>query len=110
VRAIHRITRARIAAIISDTFGRPWRLGLSNVAIGAAGLRVLEDLRGRRDAQGHRLRVTVLARADELAAAAGLAMGKREQVPVVVLRGAPWQPGRDSARALIRPAAEDMFR
>jgi coenzyme F420-0:L-glutamate ligase/coenzyme F420-1:gamma-L-glutamate ligase len=110
VATIRRLTKARVAAIVSDTFGRPWRLGLQNVAIGAAGLHVLEDLRGKRDAQGHLLRVTVLAVADELAAAAGLAMGKREQVPVVVVRGSQWRTGRDSARVLIRPASEDMFR
>ncbi len=110
VRAVRRATGARIAALVSDTFGRPWRLGLANVAIGAAGLRVTEDLRGSRDAQGHTLRVTVLAKADELAAAAGLAMGKRAQVPVVVIRGAWFQAGSDSAQKLIRPADEDMFR
>lgn len=102
--------KLRIAAIVSDTFGRPWRLGLANVAIGAAGLRVLDDWRGRRDAHGHRLYATVMATADELAAAAGLVMVKDKQVPVAVIRGARWQRGAESARKLIRPAAEDMFR
>jgi coenzyme F420-0:L-glutamate ligase/coenzyme F420-1:gamma-L-glutamate ligase len=110
VRETRRRTKASVAAIVCDTFGRPWRLGLANVAIGAAGLRVMEDLRGTRDAQGHKLRVTVLAKADELAAAAGLVMGKREQVPVAVIRGAKWRAGNESARKLIRPASEDMFR
>jgi coenzyme F420-0:L-glutamate ligase/coenzyme F420-1:gamma-L-glutamate ligase len=107
---IRRRAGVPVAVIVSDTFGRPWRLGLVNVAIGAAGLRVLDDLRGSRDAHGNRLRATILAVADELAAAAGLAMGKRERVPVVILRGASYQPGVGRARQLIRPAREDMFR
>lgn len=101
---------AKIAAIISDTFGRPWRLGLTNVAIGAAGIEVLNDLRGTRDAYGHRLRATVLATVDELAAAAGLTMGKAAQIPAVIVRGFPFVRVRDRARRLIRPAAEDLFR
>ncbi len=96
--------------IVSDTFGRPWRLGLINVAIGASGLNVLEDLRGTRDAHGHSLRATVLAVADELAAAAGLLMRKNEAVPVVIVRGFRHSPGRESAQRLLRPAAEDLFR
>jgi coenzyme F420-0:L-glutamate ligase/coenzyme F420-1:gamma-L-glutamate ligase len=107
---IRKQTGARVAIIVSDTFGRPWRLGLANVAIGAAGLRVLEDWRGRRDAHGRRLRATVLAVADELAAAAGLVMSKSAQVPVVIIRGYRWRAGRESARDLIRPAEEDLFR
>jgi len=107
---IRRRAGVAVAAIVSDTFGRPWRLGLVNVAIGAAGLRVLVDLRGTRDAHGHRLRATILAVADELAAAAGLAMGKRERVPAVILRGVSYPAGNDRAHQLIRPAQEDMFR
>lgn len=107
---IRRRLGVTVAAIVSDTFGRPWRLGLVNVAIGAAGLRVLEDLRGTRDAHGHRLRATILAVADELAAAAGLAMGKSARVPAVILRGASCRAGNGRARQLIRPANEDMFR
>jgi coenzyme F420-0:L-glutamate ligase/coenzyme F420-1:gamma-L-glutamate ligase len=102
--------RVRIAAIISDTFGRPWRLGQVNVAIGAAGLRVLEDWRGRRDAQRRLLRATLIAVADELAAAAGLVMSKNAQVPAVVIRGYRWRAARDSARRLIRPSRYDLFR
>ena len=107
---IRRRLGVTVAAIVSDTFGRPWRLGLVNVAIGAAGLRVLEDLRGTRDAYGHPLRATILAVGDELAAAAGLAMGKREGVPAVILRGVRFRAGNGHARQLIRPASEDMFR
>ncbi len=105
-----KLSGARVAAIISDTFGRPWRLGLVNVAIGAAGFEVLEDLRGERDASGHTLQATILAVADELASAAGLAMKKAAQVPAVIIRGAEVHAGKGMARKLIRPAAEDMFR
>jgi coenzyme F420-0:L-glutamate ligase / coenzyme F420-1:gamma-L-glutamate ligase len=107
---LRKLTKARVAVIISDTFGRPWRLGLTNVAIGAAGLAVLEDLRGTRDASGRKLQGTILAVADELAAAAGLAMKKAAQVPAVIIRGFSFVPARDAARQLIRPASEDMFR
>src|SRR6184192_160053 len=84
---IRRKTGKRVAVIISDTFGRPWRLGLTNVAIGASGVPVLHDLRGTRDREGKPLTATILAVADELAAAAGLLMGKSEGFPVVVIRG-----------------------
>jgi len=107
---LRRRTGVAPAVIVSDTFGRPWRLGLVNVAIGAAGLRVLEDLRGARDSHGHVLRATILAVADELAAAAGLLMGKNEAVPAVIVRGFRVHPARESAKRLLRPAAEDMFR
>lgn len=108
--ALKRRTRKRVAVIISDTFGRPWRLGLVNVAIGAAGLPVLLDLRGSRDRDGKRLHATILALADELAAAAGLAMGKGQGIPAVVIRGLRFSPARDSAARIIRPASEDLFR
>lgn len=110
VRGIERRLGVRVAAIISDTFGRPWRLGLVNVAIGAAGFRVLEDWRGRSDTQGRRLHATVLAIADELAAAAGLVMGKTENVPVAIIRGYRYRAGQDAARRLIRPPEQDLFR
>ncbi|HEY4741623.1 MAG TPA: coenzyme F420-0:L-glutamate ligase [Candidatus Acidoferrales bacterium] len=110
VKRIKSLSGARVAAIISDTFGRPWRLGLANVAIGAAGFSVLEDLRGRKDASGHLLNATILAVADELAAAAGLVMKKSAQVPVVIIRGARLPAGRGRAQELIRPPSEDMFR
>lgn len=109
-RAIRKRTGARVAVIVSDTWGRPWREGQVNVAIGTAGLRVLADWRGRRDTFGRLLSATVLAVADELAAAAGLAMGKVDQVPVVILRGYRFRPGRDSALRLLRPARHDLFR
>ena len=103
-------TRKRIAVIVSDTFGRPWRLGLTNVAIGASGLPVLVDLRGTKDRDGKPLTATVLAVADELAAAAGLLMGKSEGTPVVVVRGYRYKPASEEAARIIRPAAEDLFR
>lgn len=103
-------TGKRIAVIISDTFGRPWRLGLTNVAIGAAGLPVLLDLRGTRDREGKPLTATILAVADELAAAAGLLMGKAEGVPAVVIRGYDYKPASEKAAQIIRPASEDLFR
>jgi coenzyme F420-0:L-glutamate ligase/coenzyme F420-1:gamma-L-glutamate ligase len=108
--ALRERTGKRLAVIISDTFGRPWRLGLTNVAIGASGVPVLRDLRGTRDRQGKPLTATVLAVADDLAAAAGLLMGKSEGSPVVLIRGYRYEPCSDPATRIIRPAAEDLFR
>ena len=108
--ALRKKTGKRIGVIISDTFGRPWRLGLTNVAIGAAGLPVLRDLRGTRDSHGKILTATVLAIADELAAAAGLLMGKAEKSPVVLIRGYRYESSTDKAAQIIRPASEDLFR
>ena len=103
-------TGKRIAVIISDTFGRPWRLGLTNVAIGASGLPVLLDLRGTLDREGKPLTATVLAVADELASAAGILMGKSDGTPAVVIRGYRYEPETQKAADIIRPAAEDLFR
>jgi coenzyme F420-0:L-glutamate ligase/coenzyme F420-1:gamma-L-glutamate ligase len=108
--ALRKPTGKRLAVIISDTFGRPWRLGLTNVAIGAAGMPVLCDLRGTQDRSGKSLHATILAVADELAAAAGLAMGKTSGVPVVVIRGYRYRPAQQNAASIIRPADEDLFR
>jgi coenzyme F420-0:L-glutamate ligase / coenzyme F420-1:gamma-L-glutamate ligase len=107
---IRKLTKKRIAIIISDTFGRPWRLGLTNVAIGAAGVPVLQDLRGTPDRHSKPLQATILAVADELAAAAGLVMGKSEGIPVVVIRGYRYRPANQLATSIIRPANEDLFR
>jgi coenzyme F420-0:L-glutamate ligase / coenzyme F420-1:gamma-L-glutamate ligase len=98
------------AVIISDTFGRPWREGLVNVAIGVAGLEPLEDYRGRPDGTGRPLQSTILAVADELAAAAGLVMRKAEGVPVALISGWEWTPGEGSARSLLRDPGHDLFR
>ncbi|TFE48307.1 coenzyme F420-0:L-glutamate ligase [Streptomyces sp. ICN441] len=101
-----------VGVVITDTFGRPWRAGLTDVAIGAAGVRVLDDLRGGADTHGNRLDVTVVATADELAAAGDLVKGKAAGLPVAVVRGLGHvvADGADGARALVRPAADDMFR
>ncbi|HET9993918.1 MAG TPA: coenzyme F420-0:L-glutamate ligase [Candidatus Acidoferrum sp.] len=108
--ALRKRTGKRMAVIISDTFGRPWRLGLTDVAIGAAGVPVLLDLRGTRDRHGKVLNATVLAVADELASAAGLLMGKSEGTPVVLIRGYRYKSVLEPASRIIRPAHEDLFR
>ena len=106
-------SRPRIGVVISDSFGRPWRLGVTDVAIGAAGVCVLDDLRGQLDSLGRELRVTEIAIADQLAAAADLARSKASNEPVVVIRGADRfvtvedGPG---AAALRRPRELDLFR
>ncbi|MBI3667118.1 MAG: coenzyme F420-0:L-glutamate ligase [Acidobacteria bacterium] len=98
------------AVIIADTFGRPWREGLVNVAVGVSGLTALEDYRGLPDRCGRPLESTVIALADELAAAAGLVMRKAAGAPVALISGLEWKPAEGSARALIRPAGQDLFR
>jgi coenzyme F420-0:L-glutamate ligase / coenzyme F420-1:gamma-L-glutamate ligase len=108
--SLRKHTGKQIAAIISDTFGRPWRLGLTNVAIGASGVPALLDLRGTRDRDGKPLTATILAVADELAAAAGLVMGKAEGIPAVIVRGYRYESMQDPASRVIRPANEDLFR
>lgn len=108
--ALRKKTGKRLAVIISDTFGRPWRLGLTNVAIGASSVPALLDLRGKRDRHGRLLRATVLAIADELASAAGLLMGKAAGNPVVVIRGFRHRPAQVPAASIVRPAREDLFR
>jgi coenzyme F420-0:L-glutamate ligase/coenzyme F420-1:gamma-L-glutamate ligase len=103
-------TGADVAVVVADTFGRPWRVGQTDVAIGLAGMPALRDERGGRDRAGNLLQVTEAAVADELAAAADLVRGKSDGVPVVVVRGFVRPAGEDSgARALVRPAAGDLF-
>jgi coenzyme F420-0:L-glutamate ligase / coenzyme F420-1:gamma-L-glutamate ligase len=99
-----------VAVIIADTFGRPWREGVVNVALGVAGLRSLDDCRGRLDSFGRRLQTTVVAVADEIASAAELVMGKTAQVPVAIVRGAAEWAGDGSGAALVRAAERDLFR
>ncbi|MGW4224587.1 coenzyme F420-0:L-glutamate ligase [Streptomyces bauhiniae] len=104
-----------VGVIVTDTFGRPWRAGLTDVAIGAAGVRVLDDLRGGTDAHGNPLSATVVATADELASAGDLIKGKASGLPVAVVRGLPHvvtdaaEQG-EGARAMVRSARDDMFR
>jgi coenzyme F420-0:L-glutamate ligase/coenzyme F420-1:gamma-L-glutamate ligase len=100
----------RIAVIISDTFGRPWREGAVNVALGVAGLRPLLDYRGRADHHGRRLQTTVIAVADEIAAVAELVTGKNCRTPVAIVRGAAEWLGEGTAQALLRHASLDLFR
>ncbi|MFY9903621.1 MAG: coenzyme F420-0:L-glutamate ligase [Terriglobales bacterium] len=99
-----------IAVIVTDSFGRPWREGLTEVAIGVAGMRPLVDYRGRRDAHGYSLHATIEAVADELACAAGLVCGKLAGTPACIIRGYAYQRGSGGARALIRSAKNDLFR
>jgi coenzyme F420-0:L-glutamate ligase / coenzyme F420-1:gamma-L-glutamate ligase len=108
--AIRSGTGTDVGVVITDTFGRPWRRGLVDVAIGCAGVPALADLRGRPDAVGRPLEVTVLAVADQVAAAAGAVMGKAGSIPAAIVRGlaADAPPGR--GRELIRPPDEDLFR
>ena len=99
-----------LGVIISDTFGRPWREGLTNVALGVAGLAPLADYRGQVDPYGRTLRATVLAVGDELASAAELVMGKTLGIPVAIIEGFQYPPGPGSGRQLIRPREVDLFR
>ena len=102
---------ADVAVIVSDTFGRAWRLGLTDVAIGVAGLAAVVDLRGRRDGNGRELQVTEVAVADEVAGAAELVMGKASRVPAAIVRGLDPDWRRDgSARDVVRAAGDDLFR
>lgn len=104
-------TGVAVGVVVSDTFGRPWRMGQADVAIGVAGIAPLRDERGERDRFGRPLEVSVVAVADELAAAADLARRKADGVPFVVIRGGEVLPDpHGSARPLVRPAAEDLFR
>ncbi|HTB43615.1 MAG TPA: coenzyme F420-0:L-glutamate ligase, partial [Acetobacteraceae bacterium] len=101
----------RLGVIISDSFGRPWRRGTAGVAIGAAGLPSLIDMRGQPDLFGRTLEVTVIGFADEIAAAAGLLQGQAaEAQPVVVVRGLSWTAPDAPVNELVRPPEEDLFR
>ena len=106
---LREMTGVDVGVIVSDTFGRPWRLGILNIALGVAGLPALLDLRGTLDDTGKPLHATVLAIADEIAGAAGMVMGKTARTPAVIVRGLQLQ-GSGSGRELIRPSAEDLFR
>jgi coenzyme F420-0:L-glutamate ligase/coenzyme F420-1:gamma-L-glutamate ligase len=109
-RELKRKLMLHIPVIITDTFGRPWREGLTEVAIGVAGMKALHDDRGRRDPHGYKLRVSLDAIADELACAAGLLTGKLSRTPFVIIRGFRYHRGRGSYRDLLRPAERDLFR
>lgn len=107
---IKKRARADVAVIVSDSFGRPWREGLTEVAIGVAGMRPLVDYRGRQDPHGYSLHATVDAVADELACAAGLVCGKLLSTPACIIRGYVYRKGTGRATELVRPAERDLFR
>jgi coenzyme F420-0:L-glutamate ligase/coenzyme F420-1:gamma-L-glutamate ligase len=109
-RNLKKVLKLSLPVIITDSFGRPWREGLTEVAIGVSGMKPLQDYRGRRDSHGYPLRVSIDAIADELACAAGLVCGKLARTPACIIRGFRYSPGQGSARELIRPAANDLFR
>lgn len=106
---IEQATAASIAVVVSDTFGRPWRRGVVDVAIGVSGLPAIVDLRGTIDGSGNELEVTEVAVVDEIAAAADLVMGKADRIPVAIVRGLTLS-GAGRGTDLVRPAEEDMFR
>ncbi|HEY7506784.1 MAG TPA: coenzyme F420-0:L-glutamate ligase [Nitrososphaera sp.] len=109
--SIERKTGAKIAVIIADTFGRPFRIGQTNTAIGVAGIKPIKSYIGKRDMYGRKLLVTEIAIADEIASAAELVMGKSERVPVAIVRGYRFEKASDATiRDLIRPKKSDLFR
>jgi coenzyme F420-0:L-glutamate ligase/coenzyme F420-1:gamma-L-glutamate ligase len=108
--ALRAATGVDLAVIISDTFGRPWRRGLTDVAIGVSGMLPILDLKGTFDAAGRELHVTEVAVVDEIAAAADLVMGKAAAVPAALVRGVEIPKGEGRAADMVRPDAEDMFR
>jgi len=99
-----------VAVLVTDTFGRPWRDGLTEVCLGIAGMNPILDLRGTNDLGGRELHHTVVAIADEIASAAGLLMEKAGAIPAVVMRGYKYEPFEGTAKVLIRPAEADLFR
>jgi len=106
--ALRDLTGRELAVIVSDSFGRPWRQGTTDVAIGSAGIDVLRDLKGERDPAGYELKSTVIAVVDEIAGAAELVMGKLDRTPVAVVRGLD-ATGEGSARDLVMPAERNLF-
>ena len=109
-RRLAELTGHELAIVVADTFGRPWREGLANVAVGVAGFDPLKSYLGERDPAGHVLQATVLALADELASAAEPVMGKLSRVPVAIVRGISWEPAESSVRTLLRDPRRDLFR
>jgi coenzyme F420-0:L-glutamate ligase/coenzyme F420-1:gamma-L-glutamate ligase len=113
-REIHRTIRktlgVSVPVLITDSFGRPWREGLCEVAIGVAGMKPFRDYRGRRDPHGYRLRASLEAVADELASLAGLVCGKLSRSPACIIRGFRYESGRGGASSIVRPRERDLFR
>jgi len=109
-RELKRRLKLSIPVIITDSFGRPWREGLTETAIGVAGMKALHDYRQQRDPHGYKLKASIEAIADELACAAGLVCGKLSRTPACIIRGFRYRAGPGNAGDLIRPAATDLFR
>jgi coenzyme F420-0:L-glutamate ligase / coenzyme F420-1:gamma-L-glutamate ligase len=109
-RRLKKRTGLHVPVIIADSFGRPWREGLCEVAIGVAGMKAIHDYRGKRDQYGYEMHATEEAVADEVACVAGLVCGKDARVPACVIRGYFYRRGSGSARELVRPAEKDLFR
>ncbi len=107
---LNRLFDKHLGVIVSDTFGRAWREGLVNVALGVAGMPALIDYRGQRDANGKLLHATMIATADEIASAAELVMGKSDRIPVVIVRGLNVDRPGGTGQDLVRPAERDLFR
>ena len=107
---IAELTGHTLAIVIADTFGRPWREGLVNVAVGLAGFEPITSYLGETDPAGHVLQATILALADELASAAEPVMGKLDRVPVAIIRGVRWTPAEADSRPLLRDPSRDLFR
>ena len=103
------LTGRTVAVVVTDSFGRPWRQGTIDVALGASGLEVMRDLRGRRDRVGYELHATMIAVADEIASAAELVMGKLDRIPAAIVRGLE-VAGDGHARDLVIPEERDLFR
>jgi coenzyme F420-0:L-glutamate ligase/coenzyme F420-1:gamma-L-glutamate ligase len=99
-----------VAVVVSDSFGRAWRHGITDVAIGVAGMDPIADYRGQMDPHGYPMEASVLAVADELAAAAELVMGKTDRIPLAVVRGYPYTPALGTGKDLLMPPERDMFR
>jgi coenzyme F420-0:L-glutamate ligase/coenzyme F420-1:gamma-L-glutamate ligase len=109
-RQLKKRTGLHVPVIVADSFGRAWREGLTEVAIGVAGMKVMHDYRGARDSYGYRMHATEEAVVDELACVAGLVCGKDSRVPACIIRGYTYGRGTGSARQLVRPAEKDLFR
>lgn len=109
-RGLKHLTGISIPVVITDSFGRPWREGLTEFAIGIAGMKPLRDERGRRDPQGYKLKASVEAVADELACAAGLVCGKLNRTPACIIRGFQYESGKGSYKNLLRSPGTDLFR
>ena len=108
--AVHQAVGLQVAVVITDTWGRPWRQGVTNMAIGSAGIAVVQDYRGLTDPFGYELSASVVAVVDELASAAELVMGKMDMVPVAIVRGYQYETSQGGVRDLARPPEQDLFR